>query len=384
MSSGCNINPTKRPINIIPDRGIKYTGPAYPSFNICTGDYLDEIEIVVLNKLTEFAQGKGITIASADFTKCEVLDEFVKCCAADKSLEAIVDGILRTFCKVDSKFEDVDEEIEEVKNLLNYSLNKGCLEVTDSKIDTILNKLVSEFCKLLTQLTNIFGNLDDPTLNVNIVNKITDSVINSVFNNIKSCAPGDIVKTGTGVDTILTIKGQAPIGALMFGVWDSSYFDSTGLGLADKGMCGWAVANGKNGTVDAAGFTLAMATNTIRGGNALDPMVDPLVLSDADTATNIGDKKGAYKVKITALQSGQRAHFHSITDKSHTHTETRRGTRQVSNGSTNAASDGIDSAQTSSSFTGITATNSVEALNAEQAHENRQPTKYVNCIQRIA
>jgi hypothetical protein len=152
------------------------------------------------------------------------------------------------------------------------------------------------------------------------------------------------------------------------------------------------MTNGNPNASDLRGFGLAMATN-LPGPAGLNPRVDPVLNGDADYATNIGSVKGEVKHKLYAAESGLPAHNHPITDPTHTHAD---GTydRLLTHSGTNTAP-GVDNNDTTGSepsintskpmkyaATGITVNNNV-AADAALAHETRQPTVYVNCIQRV-
>lgn len=157
-------------------------------------------------------------------------------------------------------------------------------------------------------------------------------------------------------------------------------------------MCGWQIANGNNNSHDLRGFTLAMATN-IPSSYTLYGQVDPVLNGDADMATNIGDIKGRAKIKLTANQSGLRAHNHGVTDLGHNHANgnfnrlmQHTGLSTVNsndNNDLNGREPALnDSQPMSNSITNISINNNT-AQDAIEFHENRQPTKYFCAIQRM-
>lgn len=390
MGSGCKTPNTNLPADVIPDRKVKYTGPDFPTLGICTGDRLHELETIILQKLVDYSTAKGITIEGLDFDDCDILQDFIKCCAIDNTLIGLIQGILNTFCTIDAKFGPIQDQIDKIIQDTTYVIDPGCLTVSNTRIDNVLNKLIAEFCKFWNQMKLIFGpDLDSPVLNNVLTDKITTDVINAVFGNLKSCAPTDIVKTGSGINTILTFKGQVPIGTILFGIWPVGYFDNSGLGLEANGMCGWAICNGANGTLDMRGFTAAMATN-IPGPAPLHPQVDPVLNNDADWGTSIGDVRGYPKWALRPIQCAVPVHKHGIVDKKHSHTVLGIYHNNVRPGNGNTDdlpkdNPGQGSYITDEKFTGITETMDAGGTGtAQQAHENRQPTKYINCIQRIA
>lgn len=391
MGAGCNNNNTSgRPVTPTPDTGVKYTGPDIEALSICTGDFLDEITAVIVQKLIDYSEAVGIEIPDIDIEQCDFLDSFITCCLQDKSLTAILNNILKTLCTLHDDDTDLQTQITTINNSINYTLVPGCLTPINGRIDSLLNKLVSEYCALVVKLENIFTDLDNPVFNTTIINEITDTVITKVFNNISGCSPNDLVKTGTGINTTIKVKGTVPIGTILFGKWDSSYFDGTGLGLDTMGMCGWHVCNGAGGTDDWRGLTPAMATN-IAASVSLNPIVDPVANMDADLGTNIGDIKGKPKHLLSALEAPLKSHTHTTTQIPHTHANGVYDKLVKADGLYTLGEHNPDPTEpnlkTVAPMLPANANITINANAAEDAtvkHENRQPTKYVNFIQRVA
>lgn len=379
--SDCNNK--NRPANILPDRGVKYTGESIPSLGVCTGDYLDDIEDIIIKKIVDYSTGLGISLPDTDFTSCSFLNSFVSCCMEDKSLQGIIDGILKALCSLNTTTSSLQSSVTSITP--NYVITPGCLTVANNKIDTVLNALIVSYCSFVDKVTAIFGDLDNPVINNTVISQITDSVITTVFNNIQSCSPQDITKTGTGINTIITVKGQVPIRSFMFGDWDASFFDNTGLGLPSKGLCGWAECNGQNGTPDMRGFTFAMATN-IASSVTLNNRVDPVINLDADLATNIGDVRGEAKHLLTGPESALQPHTHPVNDPGHQH-KISALKNKASSGNNNGTYGTPNNNVLPDVYTDVIRTGISIGTNASSdalvKHENRQPTVYVNCIQRI-
>lgn len=104
-------------------------------------------------------------------------------------------------------------------------------------------------------------------------------------------------------------------------IWSGSqenYFDASGMGLAGTPVDGWAICNGKNGTVNLVGMM-------ILGTDLEDNHPQPL--------TPIGNPDNQITLTIDQMPS----HNHSISDPGHTHSNDSnfplRGTQLSSSGS---------------------------------------------------
>lgn len=302
MGSGCNGNNINGYFGTpLPDKGVMYTGPAIPALGICTGDYLNEIEAIILQKLLDFMIGKGITVPEINLEECPFIQEFVLCCAEDKSLARLFDILFKAVCSLKADLTTLEERVNEV---LNITFNLRCLTVSNPTIGNVINEIIREFCLLKTrvevleatvidlqnQIDTITGSLTE--IITELINEIVDERIgNYLLNHIFSCNGFGLNKSGTGSTATLQFNGMVPPYCPIPYVGPLSNFDNTGIGIPDKGFCGWFICNGLNGTVDMRGYTFASATTNVTGGS-LDAKVSPF-------PTNMGDKVGEQMVVIT-------------------------------------------------------------------------------------
>lgn len=381
MGSGCNNGSRKVFGTTVVDGKVVYTGPAIPSLGICTGDTLSEVESVILEKIFEYSTGKGITIAELDLSQCDVTSEFVVCCAQNNSLVGILDVIVKSICRVQTNIESMSASIGESTGLM---LDPKCLVISDNtKLQPILQAIIDSHCDLKAAFENVFVDLDNPSINPEFVEQINNSVVTKVMNQITSCN-GGITKTGVGAATTMKFTAMVPVNGWVWYDGSLSNFDSTGLGLAEAGMCGWAIGNGQNGTRDARGYALAGATN-VQGGS-LDSAVDASVHFDSDYSTNVGDKKGEVKHILTQAELPTA----SISTPAHAHTVTFNVQRllESSVGSTGnvyvLAADAGDPTIAAKVFNTSTAASIPNSIGQGFKHENRQPTLYGVWIKRIS
>lgn len=381
MNNGCSSpepNSTQGCPTLLGDRCIKYTGPNYTGLGILTGDTLAKDLIIILDKLTEILNQGEIELDSITPNCAFVQNALAN---KDSKLSTIVQAILDSLCNLNDKIEAVDAKIEPP-----FSFNTNCLTITgESTRNKIIQALIDKVCQNTQQLDNITEEIGDTE---DIFTNIEQIIGNTVLSMLSSCQ-GGVVKTGSGATAAISFNAQVPIGTYLFGKWPVSAFDSTGKGLPSAGLCGYAMCNGNNGTDDIRGQKLAMATNL--PGPALLPFVS--AGSDLDIPTNIGSRKGQYKITLNSTQIPNHTHNTTVTDPGHSH----MGVSVYHGGSgADPISDQLferDSrppnlfrspAATSTSTTGITVNITGVTGGSGQSHENRDPTLYVNCIQRIS
>lgn len=97
----------------------------------------------------------------------------------------------------------------------------------------------------------------------------------------------------------ISYQSNAPKGGIIMYDGSVANFDVTGLGLSGKGLKGWALCNGQNGTPDLRGRFIA-------GYNPLDGDYDAI------------GKNGGSKTHIL-LNANLPAHNHPVTDNGHSH-----------------------------------------------------------------
>lgn len=316
MGSGCVSNSSNgfgKVFQTISDTSVKYTGPAIPALGICTGDTLAEVDAVILQQIIDFSTAVGISVPSIDLTQCDCFKASIGCCGRNSclSLTCILQAYLDCMCQL---YTDVEILKVKVTAMFDGPYNVGCLTATNpaitssSKLPDILQEVIVELCTAESDITNI------KTQITNLITNLPNTIGNFLNSAIGSCGTGSdsVVKTGTGSSFHLSILGNAPIGAIMmYSNGNPSWFDSSGKGFANSPACGWAYANGQNGTVDMRNQLPIGATNMGGSGG--------LKANAGTHFYNPGDIAGADSVLLTAATAGVGAHTHPVVDPGHSH-----------------------------------------------------------------
>lgn len=381
MASGCNKNIDNR-FNCpeqVSSHCVIYQGEAVPVFSICTGDTITETTEIILNQLIAHATGDGISLPSIT-GNCAYVTEILA--NKDKNISTLIQLLFDSQCTLQGYIDTINAQLP-----APFAFDLGCLVTpANPSRDQILQAVVTKTCDIQNQVTQIVNDLatEDPNETTNtILTAVYNLVGNMLGTNINSCQ-NNIVKTGTGENTQLKFIGQNPIGTYLWGNYNLSSFDSTGLGLESAGMCGWALANGNNNTWDMRGLGPSGATN-IPG-----PTLLPLVQANGDTSltTNVGETRGQYK--ITLLPSQLPNHQHVVTQTPHSHSYQQFNT--TSGTGTEFPLEGVGQKGSVKFTKGAVATElsqaniTVEGIQgvSGQPHENRQPTRYGVWITRIS
>lgn len=385
MGSGCISNNNTGIFNssfqTIPDTSVKYTGPAIPDLGICTGDTLSEVEAVILQQIVNFSQGQGVTLSDIDLTQCECFQEKVGCCGKEacQTLECILQAYLDCMCEL---YTDVQTLKTEVAAMYDGPYNTKCLSgvTSTSKLPAILQEVITELCTAevniasqQTQINNINSNL-----NTNIGNFILTA--------LQSCN-SSMVKSGTGASTTVTFKGFPPVGTIVpMAPVGLANFDSSGLGKTGTDACGWAIADGRNGTVNMVGLFPVGTTDMIG-----TPPISGKTLPNMTTG-------GEYNHLLTGVESGSAPHTHTVNDPGHSHIiavnlDSASGANNSnymkfdSTSFSNTLDGDLDAgnihAKIRKNVTGITI-NSGGGSNASTTHNNTPPYRALYFIQRIA
>lgn len=373
--------------NNISDKNIVYTGVAIPSLGICTGDSLAKIEGILLQKLTDFASAIGISVPSIDLTTCPAFSSCLTCCDTCTDLACLLDCYKNAICGLYTQVQTLQTDV----NALKGPYNIGCLDSTKvnsaSTLSAIVQELILEFCNLITAFNALNSTVGGLTAGINT------TIGNFLSTALGSCqGPSVLNKTGTGASTTFSLRGFTPVGGLIaFAGTTSGRFDSTGLGIAGTDACGWAIANGNNGTVNMTGQVPVGLTNM---GGTLPSNASGLIL----TAT--GAQIGEAGHILTAPESGNPGNSVTVTDPGHRHAiyfaqdscQSGLSSRKINpidpTFNANGASDTIPAVPSdihiimSHEFTGIAVSNT--AVPASKAHNNIQPSTGVLFIQRVS
>ena len=298
MGQGCTSNYSNYFSELIPDTGVKYTGPAIPSLGICTNDLLSEVEAVLLQKILDYSTGVGISIPSIDLTTCDLFKNDLTCCSTCTDLPCLLNAYLTALCTLYGDFTTLQTEISA---LLTGPYNTACLTLgSNPTLTQIIQELILEYCKLYTQVQTIQSQLSTLSTGLNT------SIGNFLATALGSCQGNDVLNlTGSGATTAFSLRGFAPIGAIMpLGKnANLSNYDSTGLGRTGTDACGWALCNGNNGTDNLCG--LVPVGTTDMGTSPISGAVLPLTF---------GSVAGEYTHSLTGAECSLPSHTHTINE----------------------------------------------------------------------
>lgn len=276
MGSGCTTNNTTNNLfqAPIPDTQVQYKGPSIPALNICTGDLLSEVEAVVLQRIVDYATGKNICIPNIDLTLCKLFaSDTVSCCKTDcNQLDDLMVIIFNALCTLYGDFTSLQSLFDALNN---GPYNIACLKNlgTNPTLSLIIQELITEFCALQAQVTALAASIPTTSQIQTIIGNFLSTAVNSCNTQLK--------KTGSGSSIQLTFSGFVPLGGIIPYAGPLTVFDSSGKGLPNTEACGWALANGLNGTVDMKGNVPVGTTNM--GGNSLTSITSGATYNLNDT-----------------------------------------------------------------------------------------------------
>ena len=191
MGSGCSGNNINGYFGTpIPDKGVKYTGPSIPALDICTGDFLNEIEAIIFAKLLEFMEGKGIQVPEINLNECPFIQEFITCCSEDKSLEKLFTILFKAICSLKTDLTSLEDRVDEV---LNITFNLRCLTVSNPTIGNVINEIIREFCLLKTRVEVLEATVIDLQRQID---ELTLSITETITDLHKSLNLNELIMTG--------------------------------------------------------------------------------------------------------------------------------------------------------------------------------------------
>jgi hypothetical protein len=368
MGTGCSSNSVGKcpPSDRLSSNCVVWQGDSYPELGICTGDTITEVTEIVLTKIIDFTNGEGITISDL-VAGCESIDRKLR--DTDYSLAKILEVIVNEQCRIDEVVDSIGTTVDEAGRI---TIDVSCLTPTPvTSVKDFHQLLVDSICENKSKIDDITSGLPSRP----ITSIIREEIANFLTSSLLSCNDA-IQRSGSGEATTFNIVG-APIGTLHFGMYDLTKFDSTGLGTGI--YCNYALANGRNGTVDMRDYVPAMASN-ISG-----------VARTFSLSTNVGDVAGENTSQLTVSNLPPHNHSINIDQEPHKHelpfSDATPG-KGGDAGDTGRRSIKIEPyatyhLETKLSTIDINAstTNTVGATS--KTFENRQPTRYGVWIQRI-
>ena len=323
MGQGCNQGYSNLFQKLVPDTGVKYTGQPIPALGICTGDLLSEVESVILQYITNFTTGTGITIPGIDLTSgsCATLfTDCISCCNTCTDLPCLLKCYYTAICTLYSEYTTLSTE---VSSLLNGPYDIGCLQniPSNASANQIIQELIKEFCSLL-------GSFNDLNTTVGNFSSGINTTIGTFLTNALTSCQGQSVLKVTNPNTAnvqFSFMGAVPVGTILpiASSVAMSKFNS-GLGIAGTDMCGWAIANGStyllpNGT----SVTTENLTGLVPVGATI-PGTSPVYPSGAGTPTGsqpltAGQKAGEFNHTLSGAESALSTHTHGVNDPGHYH-----------------------------------------------------------------
>jgi microcystin-dependent protein len=351
---GCNSNCFINCDNITSDQCVQYTGADVPALGICQGDQLSTVEVAILTELQSALEGTGIEPQNVTLENCPWLAGLFG--TTDPNLSNLLQLLIDSECSLKEMIDTINE------TLASQSTNFNTLCLQGLSPNPTTNNIIQSVINMLCGINTVVAAIPSTYVKASDINNLVQQQISIYLANSQS---GQV-----------EYFQYLPIGAILPYYGSLSNFDLTGKGLATGGLTNMYLCNGLNGTPDLRGFALVGAVKNVSGG-ALDPSVDPANPDNPNWA--LGDLNGENKhlLNINELPN----HFHSITDPGHSHTYSYPTPDKFSGNNYDAAKAIAPVTQnTSTSFTGITQTNTT---GAGQKHNNIQPSKAVYWIIRM-
>lgn len=154
----------------------------------------------------------------------------------------ITNGELLT--SVIAKFDNCIGLLQSQLDMSTLVENSPCINLTKTSLLTVLQSILDTESAYCTQLQ---------TLNIqitNLQNQVNNSPINKTIN-VTACNGVTVNETPTS--KTFQLGAFVPKKTILPYFGDISDFFSTGLGKPSAGLSGWAIADGRNGTINACG-----------------------------------------------------------------------------------------------------------------------------------
>jgi hypothetical protein len=327
-----------------PDVCVKYTGADIPLFDICQGDPLSKLDVVLVEKLLSALDGTGITVNDVTLNNAPFLKAIFA--SKDKTLVNLLQLLI-----------DSNQTLRSLISGLTISpssYNTSCLVglPTNPKQSDIINGLLNLVCQQQTALSKL------PTVYVkqtdlpNLVKAINNSGATSSIPNYR--------------DRMVPYVAYEYYGSL-------ANFDNTGKGIASAGFDKVFLCNGLNGTIDRRGRTGVGAVKNVPGAS-LDNTTNPSNALNALFNVNyaVGEKFGENGHKLTVNELAP--HTHAVSDPGHEHPLPTDAVGSQDMKSITVTPN-ADEAYSTTNPTGKSTTNiSIGSAGNGDLHNNRQPS----------
>ena len=336
---------------IIPDHCVQYTGEDIPLLGICTGDFLSDVQEIILDRLQKSIDGTGIDLSDLTLD-CPYTTTLLN--GSDKTLANLIQKLFDSQCTLKGLIDTLNGQVN-----VTYAFNTSCLTLpTNPTKDDILQAAITKLCSIDSRLVTVENNY--------VKNSDLATLVNNIIN-------------PTNTSTVIQYGSRMVPYAVMAYFGSLSNFDNTGKGIASVGYDKIYICNGANGTPDLRGRTIVGAVRNIPGGS-LDAAVDPMNPLNPNTNYSINDKFGENYHKLSILEMP--SHSHSVNDPGHGHDVNgqRGGDDDNHNNTTRFAGGDKGVNETGFNFTNSTAVHdsttgiTVNASGSGSAHENRQPS----------
>jgi intein/homing endonuclease len=131
----------------------------------------------------------------------------------------------------------IDNCIGVLQNQLDFTglvENSSCIELTRTSLQTVLQSIInteSQFCTRLQTLDTQITNLQNQINNLNLSKSVT----------VTSCDSTRVTLTETSNSKTFKLQGLVPPNTILPYFGPTSHFSTSGLGLANTNMAGWAI-----------------------------------------------------------------------------------------------------------------------------------------------
>lgn len=156
----------------------------------------------------------------------------------------ITNGELLT--SVIAKFDNCIGLLQSQLDMSTLVENSPCINLTKTSLLTVLQSILdteSAYCTQLQTLNIQITNLQNQVNNLNLTKPVT----------VTACDPTKVTLTETSNLKTFKINGLIPPKTILPYFGDIGDFFTSGLGKPSAGLSGWAIADGRNGTINACG-----------------------------------------------------------------------------------------------------------------------------------
>lgn len=281
-----------------PDTCVKYTGPDVPLLGIQTGDPISKTEESIINKLTEYSTGAGITLSDIDL-KCDFIKDLLGCCK-DKTLVNLIQVLIDANCTLKDLIDNFSCDCGGSPDV-PFSFNTLCLTGLPASPtrDDIVQAIINKLCAV-------------------------DATVNTIYS--------DYVKASQ-LDTLIaaylasvTVSNQQYLKMVPFVAYEYygplTNFDGAGKGIPAAGydkvyLCVGQTVNtfqipDKRGRV-------AVGVPTMPGGGALPAAVDYTLPINAGCNYTLKQQFGENFNALTINQLPGHTHTPTVTQSPHSH-----------------------------------------------------------------